>query len=165
MPGTTSTALPPFLMTSTTKQMWPNGRGCVKSVHVVSWLVGVRCGPVQYLVTPVQLKKHLLKAVDWPSSASWNCGSAANFMHFPCEATPPYRHTPWSTSSDWNSECPGEGRCDAHTQKNDVWSWSCQCHLHQQHPHPAFYRPDALPLTQRAVSKHWRQLFQNKIFF
>jgi len=27
MPGTTSTALPPFLMTSTTKQMRPNGRG------------------------------------------------------------------------------------------------------------------------------------------
>ena len=27
MPGTTSTAPPPFLMTSTTKQMRPNGKG------------------------------------------------------------------------------------------------------------------------------------------
>jgi len=43
----------------------------------------------------------------------------------------------------------------------DYWSYkSCKLqsnHHHQQTNIQYFYRPDALPVAQRTVSKHWRE--------
>ena len=70
----------------------------------------------------------------------------------------------------FNSHFPGEpGLAGVYWSKGwwrwwwqlDYWSYkSCKTPVKSSPPtnqHPVFYRPDALPVTQPTVSKHWRE--------
>ena len=71
-----------------------------------------------------------------------------------------------SLSLRFNSHFPGEPGLAGDTEAKDDggggdnWSYkSCKARVKSSLPtnqHPAFYRPDALPVTQSTVSKHWR---------
>jgi len=49
------------------------------------------------------------------------------------------------------------------TGGGDNWIYkSCKAPVKSSSPtsqHPVFYRPDALPVTQPTVSKHWREKY------
>jgi len=76
-----------------------------------------------------------------------------------------------SLSLRYNSHFPGEPRLAGVYWSKGWWRWwhwqldytsykSCNAPVKSSPPtnqHPVFYRPDALPVTQPTVSKHWRE--------
>ena len=50
---------------------------------------------------------------------------------------------------------------------SDNWSYNtCKASVKSSPPtnqHQMFYRPDALPVAQTTVSKHWRETFNNML--
>ena len=72
----------------------------------------------------------------------------------------------------FNDHFPGEpGLADVYWSKG-WWRWWCQVDYRSYksckapgksspptNQHPVFYRPDALPVTQPTVSKHWREKY------
>ena len=81
-----------------------------------------------------------------------------------------YINSIYSLSLRFNGHFPGEpGLAGIYWSKGrwrwwwqlDYWSYkSCKAPLKSSPPtnqHPVFYRPDAIPVAQPTVSKHWRE--------
>ena len=76
------------------------------------------------------------------------------------------------TLSPFNSHFPGEPGLGGVYWSRGWWRWwwqldywsckSCKAPVKSSPPtnqHPVFYRPDALPVVQPTVSKHWRKKY------
>ena len=99
--------------------------------------------------------KGSLYVVNVTTVAKWSCSIIILFL-----------------SLCFNSHFPGEpGLAGVYWSKGwwrwwwqlDHWSYkSCKAPVKSSPPtnqHPVFYRPDALPVTQPTVSKHWREKY------
>jgi len=74
-----------------------------------------------------------------------------------------------SLSPHFNGHFPGEPGLAGVYWSKGWWRWwwhwsykSCKAPVKSSSPtnqHPVFYRPDALPVTQPTVSKHWREKY------
>ena len=74
-----------------------------------------------------------------------------------------------SLSLHFNGHFPGEPRLAGVYWSRDDWGGGDNCttgavsraklQSNHHHQHPVFYRPDALPVAQPTVSKHWREKY------
>ena len=145
------------------------------SINIESF---VRCSCHEML--SIFLQHHISKALilflsDFfkvhPSTPYWNTAHTIDFMPLVNIMNSTIKRIMYKTKSlslRFNGHFPGElGLASVYWSKGwwrwklDYWSYkSCKAPVKSSPPtnqHPVFYRPDALPVAQPTVSKHWRE--------